>query len=175
MKKSAWRLAVAAVLFAFWIGFLGYLIWRSSLPVLRSTAAAREPIVLSRPQFLEADLYVVVEVAVDPAEPGEPSNDVKVKEVIWSANFDDFKLTKLQVKNLKSLAQLGANGWQGSGEYILALSRVRNDEGGFLVTNLPKTPGFEGAPGRIYKAEPDTLKQLEQIKEAYHAGAAAAK
>src|SRR5579862_2577230 len=175
MKKSAWRLAAAAMLFACWIGFLGYLIWRSSLPVLRATAVATEPTVLSRPQFLEADVYVVADVAADAADSSEPSNEVKVKQIIWSANAGDWKLPKMQVKNLKAQAQLGANGWQGPGEYILALSRVKNDGGEFQITNLPRTPGFEGAPGRIYKAEPSTLRQLEQLKEEYHDGAAVAK
>ena len=54
MKKSPWRLALSAVLLACWIGYLAYL-----------SATTTHPIVLSRPQFLSADLYVIAEV---PAE-----------------------------------------------------------------------------------------------------------
>ena len=48
MKFAAVRLAVAAVLFVGWIGYLGFLV--------RTT---RHPIVLSRPQFLVSQKDVI--------------------------------------------------------------------------------------------------------------------
>jgi hypothetical protein len=157
MKKSGWRLAVAVVLFFCWIGYLAYL-----------AATTTQPTVLSRPQFLIADLYVVAVLAADPATPQEPTNEVTVKKVIWSAKGEDFKQPKMTVENLKTLAQLGGCGWEGPGEYILALSRTKDNRGVYQVTPLPRTPGFNGAAGRIYMATPSTLRQLEQLKEEYH-------
>src|SRR5262245_56647666 len=51
MKPSRVRLAVCALLFLGWIGWLVYL-----------SATTTRPVVLSRPQFLAADLYVVAEL-----------------------------------------------------------------------------------------------------------------
>ena len=52
MKRRPWLLAVAAGLFAAWIGYLFYL----------ALTAGHPPVVLSRPQFLVADLWVIAEV-----------------------------------------------------------------------------------------------------------------
>jgi hypothetical protein len=159
MKKSGWRLAVAVVLFACWIGYLAYL-----------AATTTQPIVLSRPQFLTADVWVVALVAANPAAPDEPSNEVTVKQVAWSAKADDFKLKKMLVLNLNTLKSLAAGGWQGPDEYILALSTTKENGDVFHLTPLPRTPGFSGSAGRIFKATPSTLRQLEQLKEEYHGG-----
>ena len=61
MKRSGWRLAVSAILFAGWIGYLAFL-----------AATTTEPTVLSRPQFLAADLYVVAELGPTRYWPAEP-------------------------------------------------------------------------------------------------------
>jgi hypothetical protein len=157
MKKSGWRLAVAVVLFACWIGYLAYL-----------AATTTQPIVLARPQFLAADVYLVALMAADPATPNEPSNEVTVKKVVWSAKADDFNLKKVQVVNLSTLKSLPASGWQGPGEYILALSRTKENGNVFQVTPLPRTPGFNGSVGRIYKATASTLRQIEDLTQEYH-------
>jgi len=164
MKKSAWRLATAAVLFACWIAYLASL-------ALTTT----QPIVLSRPQFLSADLYVVADVPANPAATDEPANEVTVKRVVWAAKAADCLRTKIQVKNLtNTLKQHGWDGWQGPGEYILALSRTKEDSNVFQVTPLPRTPGFpgtSGAPGPLYKATPPTLRQLDQLTAEFHPSA----
>jgi hypothetical protein len=157
MKKSGWRLAVAVVLFACWISYLAYL-----------AATTAQPIVLSRPQFLTAEVYVLALVAADPGTPAEPINEVTVKKVFWSAKADDLKIKKMSVINLNTPKSLSATGWQGPGEYILALSRTNENSNEFQVTPLPRTPGFNGSVGRIYKATPSTLRQLEDLTEEYH-------
>ncbi len=58
MKRARVRLAVTASLFLAWIGYLVYL-----------AATATRPVVLSRPQFLAADLYVIAELRDGAAVP----------------------------------------------------------------------------------------------------------
>ena len=155
MRKSGWRLALAAVLFASWIGYLAYLAATTTLPL-----------VLSRPQFLSADLYAIADVSANPAAPDEPATAVTVKRVVWSANPEDRTMKAIRVKDLNRVGP--QQNWQGPGEYILALSRTKEDAGVFQLTGLPRTPGFFGEPGRIYTATPATLRQLEMLKEQYH-------
>ena len=78
-------------------------------------------------------------------------------------------------------------GWEGPGEYVLALSHTRDGGDVFQVTPLPRTPGFSGwTPEReeewskyradgedhrykmIYKATPPTLRQLELLTKEFH-------
>jgi hypothetical protein len=160
MKRSPVLLVVAAVLFAAWIGWLAFLAapyWRTSRP----------PIILSRPQFLVADLYVVADVHANPAA-DEPDNVVTIKQLAWSSNPADARHDKIFVTNLSKMD--AQHGWQGPNEYVLALTRTQGRRGRyvFLVTALPKTPGFPGELGRIYLATPQTLRQLEKLKEEYH-------
>ena len=155
MKKSGWRLALAAVLFACWMSYLTYLVGTTT-----------QPIVLSRPQFLAADLYVVAELTASAASADQAADAVTVKKVVWAANADDGKRTKLQVKNLNTVD--AAHGWQGPGEYILAMSRTKENGDVFQLTPLPRTPGFFGDLGRIYPRTASTLRQLEKLKEEYH-------
>jgi hypothetical protein len=155
MKRSRVLLAVSAALFLAWIGWLAYL-----------AATATEPIVLSRPQFLHAELYVVAEVTANPAADNEPDGTVTVKRLLWSSNALDGKLQKMQVRNLPRLN--AQHGWNGPGEYILALSRT-GDSDVFLVTPLPRTPGFSGSTtGRMYPATRQTLKELDQLNAEFH-------
>ncbi|HYV38204.1 MAG TPA: hypothetical protein VE988_21140 [Gemmataceae bacterium] len=187
MKKSAWRLALSAILFAAWIGYLAYL-----------AATTTDPIVLSRPQFLDADLYVVADVNADATAPDQPVNVVSIKKVIWARNEADKQLKTLPVLGLRTAKDLeselkkeletaeksndlerkkGAQKklelekkfiWQGAGEYILALSRSKGDPNLVTVTALPRTPGFAGYAGRIYPATPTTIRQLELLTKEYH-------
>jgi len=155
MKKSGWRLAVSALLFIGWIGYLAYL-----------AATTTQPVVLSRPQFLAADLYVVAALTSDPAATAKPAEEIVVKQFNWSANPDDAKKTKLRVKDLGDVNE--DHGWHGPGDYILALTRLKENSELFDLTPLPRTPGFTGGAGRIYKATPTTLRQLELLTKEYH-------
>jgi hypothetical protein len=164
MKRSAWRLALAAVLFVGWISYLAYL-----------AATTTDPIVLARPQFLTAQLYVIGRISSE-----TPVEIVTVQEVVWAADAADLKLGKITVKNLPKCGMKeqpkGEFVWPGAGDYILALSHTKN-AGVFTVTLRPRTPGFAGhavlaqiemvgAP--IYPVTPQTLEQLQNIKAQYH-------
>jgi hypothetical protein len=168
MKRSAWRLAVTAALFVLWISYLAYL-----------AATTTEPIVLERPQFLVADLYVIADVA---AADSKPLETVTVRKIVWAASWADQNLDKITVKNLpkcgvKKQPKDGSGlTFPGPGEYILALSHPK-DSNVFMVTLEPRTPGFPGhalhsqielvgAP--IYPVTPQTLEQLQIIKAEYH-------
>jgi hypothetical protein len=164
MKRSPVLLAVAAVLFLAWIGWLVYLV-----VITRHPAPEPKPVwdlyVLSRPQFLVAELYVIAKVSANPAG-GQADDLVTIKKVVWSANQTDVKRDKILVKNLDTVD--APHGWQGPGEYILALSTTKEKSDVFQVTPLPRTPGFAGAKGRIYLVTAQTLRQLEILQEEYH-------
>jgi hypothetical protein len=146
------RLALAAVLFVAWIGYLAVLAWTTSRPV-----------VLSRPQFLVANLYVIAEL------PGSdrPAADVTVREA-GGPGVDRDKVKpggRVKVINLPEVGP--AQGWHGAGEYILPLSK--RQDGTFQVTPIPPSPGFAADAGRaerlrIYPATRETRAQLRQLE-----------
>ena len=89
-----------------------------------------------------------------------------VKKVVWSSKAEDSKRTKMHVFGLEAIK--GEFGWHGPGEYILRLSRDKDDVDLFKVTRLPRTPGYAGDQGRIYPATEMTLRQLELLTREYH-------
>src|SRR2546426_1012264 len=74
------RLVVSACLFMGWLGFLAYLV------------AESRTIVLSKPQFLVAKLYVVVDVR-DKDDRANP--DVTVEKILWPNDKGQPQLQKL--------------------------------------------------------------------------------
>src|SRR5262245_11994002 len=122
------RLIVSGCLFVGWLGFLAWLV-----------AQTRDPVILSRTQFLAANLYVVADVQ---SCQGWPCPDVTITEVVWSAR-DAGQLVNKQVA-ISGLPDCGRkNGWAGAGKYILALTHLRlGDKDTFQVTPLPATPGY---------------------------------
>jgi hypothetical protein len=122
------RLIVFGCLFVGWLGFLAWLV-----------AQTRNPVILSRTQFLAANLYVVADV---PSCQGWPCPDVTITEVAWTAR-DLGQLKNKQIM-ISGLADCGPkNGWAGAGKYILALTHLRvGDKDTFQVTPLPATPGY---------------------------------
>jgi hypothetical protein len=124
------RLTVAALLFLGWIGFLAYLV-----------ATTRDPVILSRPQFLVAPLHIVAQVE---EAGGRPAATVLVKEVAYARGEGDAKLagTQLVVEDLPECGP--AQGWKGPGDYILALSLGKaGDKVVHQVTTIPISPGYE--------------------------------
>src|SRR5262249_46698022 len=73
------RLVLAAVLFAAWMGYLGYLVYTLPKPVNNM------PVVLSRPQFLVSDLDVIGDIDLK-------EGTVAVRKVLYSrgGNLPDF-------------------------------------------------------------------------------------
>src|SRR5207247_69590 len=100
------RLFVSGALFIGWLGFLLYLVIDS------------RTIVLSQPQFLSAQVYVVVEVS---NAGGKPDPDVTIEEVLWAADAPDKQLKKLHLPELAACGK--AEGYRGAGKYLLPLVR----------------------------------------------------
>ena len=115
------RLVVAAVLFVGWLGFLLFLVLESGT------------VVLSRPQFLVAQLYVVAEIGR--GEEGGLDPRVTIDEVLWSADPAGSGLAT-QTIELPQLARCDKkHGNQGPGKYILPLQKTA--KGKLEITPIP--------------------------------------
>jgi hypothetical protein len=148
MKRRPWLLALAAALLAGWIGYLAYLALTTS-----------HPTVLSRPQFLVADLWVIARV-------DSPDKPVMVVEVVYTRpGLEGEKVapgTPLDVVNLPSCKE----GWKGEGRYILPLTWRKGI--GYLVTDVPRSPGYPpthltAPPCPVYLDTPETRGQLDHL------------
>ena len=141
--RNLW-LGVTVVLFLSWIGWLAYLAFTTT-----------KPIVLSRPQFLVSDLDVIAEVdGLD-----EP---VTVKEISWPQTDAPKKLINTQIK-VENLRDCQDHGWSGPGLYILPLVMEGMT---YRAAAIPPSPGLSrGAKPRIYRATPETRAQLRQIRK----------
>jgi len=118
------RLVVSAALFASWIAFLGYLVFTSS------------KVILSRPQFMIAQMYVVAEVR-------EGNAEVVIDQVLWSARKVDAKLDKnLTLPEITACGKKQGN--QGPGKYLLPLQRTST--GDFEIAPVPRALGFPSTP-----------------------------
>lgn len=141
-RPSVVLLAVAAALFAAWIGYLAYL-----------ALTARHPVVLSRPQFLVADLWVIADV-------DDPDRPVKVTEVVYpEAKADALKGMTVEVKNL---AQCKGD-WTKPGAYVLPLVWEGN---AYRVPAVPRSPGYNPPEPQfhIYPDTPEAREQLERMR-----------
>ncbi|MCI0637904.1 MAG: hypothetical protein L0Y72_24220 [Gemmataceae bacterium] len=123
------RLAVSACLFLGWIGILLFLVLRT-----------RDPVILSRPQFLESPLHVIADVR---ARNGLPDPEVTIVEVAWSSDAADKNLAGVKLL-VEDLSYAGPDqGWSGAGQYLLPLTKRTIDKGfGYKVTPLPWHPGY---------------------------------
>lgn len=137
------RLAAAATAFALWIAYLIYL-----------SLTARNPVVLSRGQFLVSNVDVIAEVG------SKESKTVKVLEVRWPRNDPDHLAGKeISVSNLPD-----CEGLAGPGQYILPLFGQGTT---YRVAAVPRSPGYSGAlHGRVYPDSPQTRGQLDEIHKA---------
>lgn len=121
------RLGVAATLFIAWLGWLLYL-----------ALGSRQVIVLSRPQFLVANLWIIADVV---EKNGRPAAELTVRELVWSEKPRDLVGAAIVVADLPSHGP--ALGWSGPGRYILSLTEVREGKKpSYRVTPLPASPGF---------------------------------
>lgn len=117
------RLTVALALFLGWIGFLVYLVVKT-----------RDPVILARPQFLDAEAVIVAEVR---DKHGVPVPEVKVKETLWSADAKPLTEATLRIDGLTDIR--AEQGWRGPRDYILPL---RKDAAGYHMTALLWSPGY---------------------------------
>jgi hypothetical protein len=149
LPRSRLFLTTTAVLFAAWIGWLAYL-----------ASTTTRPSILSRPQFLSAQLDVIAQLS---EKDGCPDPSVVVAKVAWSRDpvLNPPENQPITVANLSRVT--AKEGWAGPGTYILPLVK---DNGGYALAPLGASPGFSAsnAPPRIYPATPETLAQLQQIR-----------
>ena len=141
------RLAVSACLLVAWLLYLGFLVY-----------GTRDVVVLSKPQFMIAQLYVVVDVGAGAGADG-PSEDVTVDKVLWSANPADQPLTG-QILHLADLEQCGKeNGYHGAGKYLVPLLKSP-----YRIAPVPRTLAEGAAPiAIIYPWTPETEAQAAPL------------
>jgi hypothetical protein len=126
------RLTVAACLFVAWLGYLLLLV-----------VLTRDTIVLSRPQFLISDLWVLAELTTD--KDGRPAAKAKIIDIFWFKHPADQNLRD-QTITIPNLPETGPQGYTGSGKYILPLRKL--EEAGvamYVVTPVPASPGYVSA------------------------------
>jgi hypothetical protein len=148
MKPAKLRLALVAIIFLVWIGYLAYL----ALP----STTSRE--ILSRAQFLESNLDVIAQV--DEVE-GRASEKVVVQEVHWPDKEKSLVGQALTVTNLTR----DCKGYSGAGLYILPLVKDKDGDT-YRIAAVPRSPGYEGSlsrAGPIYAATAQNRRQLEDI------------
>jgi hypothetical protein len=123
------RVVVSAGLFLAWIGFLAYL-----------AARTRDPVILSRPQFLVSNLVVLAEIgAVD----DRPAARITVKEVLRSADPSDADLVGKEIAIPDIVDCVKSQGWHGAGQYIVPLVKHKGAKDfSYRVTPLPTVPGY---------------------------------
>ncbi len=175
MKPSRVRLTVAAILFLGWIGWLAYL-----------AATTTRPVVLSRPQFLAADLYAIATLKRGPDDADLPAEEATVQQVVWSKDNDDLEGKTIVVKNLivvktvmkgdppqAESTQEPTEGWAGPGVYLIPLTRkTQLGQSVYEVTRIPRSPGYPSrdvlGPARIYPATPVARRELQDLKAEFH-------
>ena len=124
------RLVVSGLLFVGWILFLLYLV-----------TITRDPVILSRPQILVANLCVLAKID---ERDGRPAPEVRVTKILWSA--DDAQALAGKLLPLADVADLDRpQGWAGAGDYLLALTKRRSGkEISYELTAIPQM-GFHPA------------------------------
>ena len=145
------RLAVAVCLFVGWISWLAYLV-----------ATTRNPVILSRPQFIVADLWIRCQLE---GVGNTPQPTLVVREVLWARDPKDQGLVEKQIA-VEDLDNVGWDlGWAGPGDYLLPLQKSKDGKKiGFRLAALPASPGFSPAfllidPG---KNKDKVAKQIAQ-------------
>ena len=126
------RLAVAVCLFVGWISWLAYLV-----------ATTRNPVILSRPQFIVADLWIRCQLE---GVGNTPQPTLVVREVLWARDPKDQGIVEKQI-TVEDLDKVGRDlGWAGPGDYLLPLQKSKDGKKiGFRLAALPASPGFSPA------------------------------
>jgi hypothetical protein len=166
MMSPKARLVIAASLFVAWIGCLVYVVVQS-----------RNPVILSRPQFLAADVYVTARID---ANDGKPAATITIEEALWT---DPKKVDKAPApgeritihvtiqpddsstaRETKQLHDIDPPlGWSGAGVYVLPLTKAGSD---YFLTGVAPSPGYvptERDRLRIYLATDDALRQARRL------------
>ena len=175
MRPAVGRLVVTVLLFAGWLGYLGYLVvCRPHTPGDLVGAFDGQPLTLSRPQFLVSMLHVVARVEDDKGE------NVVVEEVLYPKEHAPVKAgDRIRVVNLDKCRPLPdpmekgrepPPDFTGPGRYLLPLqSTAKDNDAPFEVTSTPPSPGYPPqragsvGPPRLYPATPEMLAEYAEI------------
>ena len=159
MKPAAWRLALTALLFLGWVGYLGYLV-----------LTTRGAVVLSRPQFLVAELHVVAT--------RDGTDQFVVNDVLWPADKkEEWRGKKIVIKNIAECQtwSAAAREWRTApppeGQRVLLPLVPAKGGDAFDVVPIPPSPGYQppdprrggAGPPRVYPADPRVLDQYNSI------------
>ncbi len=161
MRDTGIRLALAALLFAAWTGWLIY-----------QTAQSADPVVVSRAQVLVAPIVIEADVGFGKGQ--GPAGLVEVRQVYRGRELlpngnPPLKLT------IASFNDNGRHrGWHGPDRYILCLELRPGPEGpgGFYLVPPPLSPGFspkaddEASFPPIYRVTDSTRTQLAEALQA---------
>ena len=170
MNHKPLRLALAAVLFAAWMGYLAYLVYalpaKTNSPTvdkLRPPPTNLTP-VLSRPQFLVSDLDVVGTIDV-------AAGTVTVEEVLYPADAEQPKKgDEIKVTNLKHAEPaLPESGTVGP---CLLLLQESSDGSAYRIAPVPSSPGYSRGQLLIYSADHERLAEYHSLKKPEHPQAA---
>jgi hypothetical protein len=152
-RRRPLLLAVAALLFVGWIGWLAYLV-----------TTARPPVVLSQPQMLAATLDVIAQV-------DDLEKPVKVVEVLWPEDSPNRGAWVGKELTLSNLSYCTAD-WAGPGEYLLPLRKAEQGDNWVVAPTAPN-PGYPApddkgrkrvGPPRIYPNTPSVRAQHAQLR-----------
>jgi hypothetical protein len=152
MSFAKLRLIVATLLFAGWLGWLGYAVYNKGTVQI-----------VSRAQLTGASHWVLAEVSV--GDDGVPKPKVVVKQVLKGEPITG----EIEVRNLPSAATplpvQAESRTPPAGVYLLPLVKVT--DGLYRIAGLPRSPGYEPQnPERpvIYPWTEDVKKQIENWK-----------
>ena len=174
MRPAVGRLVVTIVLFAGWLGYLGYLVvCRPHTPSGLVGAFNGRSLALSRPQLLVSTLDVIARVEDDKGE------NVVVEEVLYPKENAPVKVgDKIRVANIDKCRpssdpitkEQGPLDFTGPDRYLLPLqSTAKNDDKQFEVTPTPPSPGYPPqraggvGPPRLYPATREMLAEYARI------------
>jgi hypothetical protein len=165
MRRPAVRFALACLLFAGWLGYLIFLAFTSTRPV-----------VLSRPQMLVSQLDVVAKIdnldqpVVEVEQVLSVARGVKAPAKGQSITVNNLKDCKRVAREDEDANDVPLD-WTGPGLYLLPLDPDKGDS--YKVVVVPSSPGFPVShrkvtppkpTPRLYPATEDALRQYRQIK-----------
>ncbi len=144
------RAVVAAILFVAWLGFLLYLVIDS------------RRIVLSTPQFLAAQAYLLVNITSGSRGDAYPHHTVSVDSVLWASTMGDADVPKGEIRILQLADCTAAHGYRGEGKYLVPV--IKSVDGWHLAP-IPRFTNYPGpqSPLRIYRWTPDVEAQAKDL------------
>ncbi|HEY1861965.1 MAG TPA: hypothetical protein VGG61_16505 [Gemmataceae bacterium] len=144
MDRRKALLAVAVVLFVGWMAYL-----------IQLALTHRHSTVISRPQILVSQVVVVAHIEGDHS----PNEEATIEQVL----FPEKEVEGVKGGEILRIANLpqSTKNWTGAGDYLLPLEKVAD---GFLVTSIPRSPGFLPAGSN---SQPLIYRWTHEIEEQF--------